>query len=92
MLLKSNPPGQFYGTAKTREFTNINEITKDNLKLRSSITQTSAYTYNAAQVIPIYLKPPCSVYNYIIRNTQEFPMCLNQQDPLLPNKEYYHTM
>ena len=88
MLPKSDPPGQFYGTSKTQEFTNINEITKDNLKFRPSITQTRAYTYNAAQVIAKYLKPPCSVYNYIIRNTQEFPMCLNQQNPLLPNKEY----
>ena len=78
MLLKSNPPGQLYGTAKTQKFTNINEITKDNLKFRPLITQTGTYTYNAAQVIAKHLKLLCSVYNYIIRNTQEFPMCLKQ--------------
>ena len=78
MLLKSNPPGQFYGTAKTQKFTNINEITKDNLKFRSLTTQTGTYIYNVAQVIAKYLKLLRSVYNYIIRNTQEFPMCLKQ--------------
>ena len=69
------------------KFSNINEITIDNLKLRPIIAQTGTYTYNAAQVIAEYLKPFCSVNNYIIRNMQEFPVALKQQDPLLPDEE-----
>ena len=87
MLPKSNQPGQLYGTAKTHKFTNIDEITIDNLKFRPIIAQTGTYTYNAAQVIAKYLKPLCSGNNYIIRNTQEFPISLKQQDPLLPDEE-----
>ena len=34
------------------------------------------------------LKPLCSENNYIINNTQEFPMSLEQHNPLLHNKEY----
>ena len=87
---QDNQPGQLYGTAKTHKFTNIDEITIDNLKFRPIIAQTGTYTYNAAQVIAKYLKPLCSGNNYIIRNTQEFPMShvLKQQDPLLPDEEY----
>ena len=88
ILPKSNQPGQLYGTAKIHKFTNIDEITIDNLKFRPIIAQTGTYTYNAAQVIAKYLKPLCSGNNYIIRNTQEFPMSLKQQDPLLPDEEY----
>ena len=40
------------------------------------------------QVIADYVKPLCSGNNYIIRNTQEFPKLLQQQNPLLPNEEY----
>ena len=88
MLPKSNQPGHLYGTVKTHKFTNIDEITIDNLKFRPIIAQTGTYTYNAAQVIAKYLKPLCSRNNYIIRNTQEFPMYLKQQDLLLPDEEY----
>ena len=85
---KSNQPGQFYGTSKTQKFTNINEITIDNLKFCSIIVQTGAYAYKDAQVITQYFKLLCSGNNDIIRNTQEFSMSLKQQDPLLPDKEY----
>ena len=85
MLPKSNQPGQLYGTAKTYKFTNIEEITIDNLKFHPIIAQTGTYTYNAAQVIAEYLKPLCSGNSYIIRNMQEFPILLEQQDPLLPD-------
>ena len=79
MLPKSNQPGQLYGTTKTHKFSNIDEITIDNLKFRPIIAQTGTYTNNAAQVIDEYLKPLCS---------GEFPMSLKQQDPLLPDEEY----
>ena len=88
MLPKSNQPGQLYGTAKTHKFNSIEDITLENLKFRPIIAQSGTYTYNAAQVIDDYLKSLCSDNNYIIRNTQEFPKLLQQQDPLLPNEEY----
>ena len=56
MLPKYNQPGQRYGTTKTHEFTNIDEITIDRLNFRPIIAQTGTYTYNAAQVIAKYLK------------------------------------
>ena len=87
MLPKSNQPGQLYGTAKIHKFTNIDEIIIDDLKLRPIIAQTETYTYNAAKVIAKYLKLLCSGNDYIIKNRQEFPMFLKQQDPLLPDKE-----
>ena len=58
------------------------------MKFRPVIAQTGTYTYNATQVIVKYLKSLCSGNNYIIRNTQKFPMSLKQQDPLLPDEEY----
>ena len=58
------------------------------MKFHPIIAQTGTYTYNVAQAIAKYLKPLCSENNYIIRNTQEFPMPLKQQNPLLPDKEY----
>ena len=88
MLPKSNQSAQLCGTAKTYKFTNIEEITIDNLKFHPIIAQTGTYTYNAAQVIGEYLKPLCSGNSYIIRNTQEFLILLKQQDPLLPDKQY----
>ena len=77
MLPKSNQPGQFCGTAKRHKFINIDEITVD-----------TSYTYTAAKVISEYLKPLWSGNNYIIRNTQEFPMSLKQQDLLSPDEEH----
>ena len=82
MLPKSNQPGQVYDTAKTHKFTNIDEITTNNLKFCPIIAQTTTYIYNATQVIPAYLKLLC------IKNTEEFPMSLKQQDPLLSDEEY----
>ena len=73
---------------QTHKFSSIEDITLENLKFRPIIAQSGTYTYNAAQVIADYLKPLCSDNDYIIRNTQEFPKLLQQQDPLLPNKEY----
>ena len=88
MLPKSNQPGQLYGAAKTHKFSSIEGITLENLKFHPMIAQSGTYTYNAAQVIADYLKPLCSDNDYIIRNTQEFPKLLQQQDPLLSHEEY----
>ena len=88
MLPKSNQPKQLYGTAKKHKFTNIDERIIYNLRFRPIIAQAGTYTYNAAQVIVKYLKPLCNGNNYIIRNTQEYPMSLKQQYSLLPDEEY----
>ena len=88
MLPKSNQPGQLYGTAKTPKFSSIEDITLENLKLRPIIAQSGTYTYNGAQLIADYLKSLCRDNDYMIRNTQEFPKLLQQQDPLLSNEEY----
>ena len=90
MLPKSNQPDELYGTAKTHKFTNIDEITINNLKFRPIFGETGTYTYNAAQVIAECLKPLCSGNNYIIRNMQEVLMFLKQKDPLLPDEEYVY--
>ena len=45
--------------AKTHEFENPQEITKENINFKLVINQTRAYTKNAAQVISDYLKPLC---------------------------------
>ena len=88
MLPKSNQPGQLYGTAKIHKFNSIEDLSLENLKFRPIIAQSGTYTYNAAQVIADYLKPLCSDNDYIIRNTQEFPKLLQQQNPLFLNEEY----
>ena len=88
MLPKCNQPGQLYGTAKIHKFNSIEDLSLENLKFRPIIAQSGTYTYNAAQVIADYLKPLCSDNDYIIRNTQEFPKLLQQQNPLLLNEEY----
>ena len=87
MFPKSNQPGKLYDTAKTPKFNSIEDITLENLKFCPIIAQSGTYTYKAAQVMADYLKPLCSDNDYIIRNTQEFTKLLQQQDPLLPNKE-----
>ena len=86
MLPKSNLPGQLYGTAKTHKFNSIEDVTLENLKFRSIIAQSGTYTYNPVQIFVDYLKPLCSGNDYIIRNTQEFPKLLEQQDPLFPKE------
>ena len=88
MLPKWHQPLQLYGTAKTHKFSIIEDIILENLKFRPIIAQSGTYTYNAEQVIADYLKPLCSYNDYIIKNPKEFPKLLQQQDPLLRNKEY----
>ena len=73
---------------KCHKFDNVEDITLENLKFHPIIAQSGTYTYNTAQVIADYLKPLRSDNDDIIRNTQEFPKLLQQQDPSLPNEEY----
>ena len=85
---KSNQPGQLYGNTKTHKFNKIDYMTLGNLKFGPIIAQSGTYTYNTAPAVTEYLKPLCSDNKYIIRNTQEFPKMLHQQEPLSPNEEY----
>ena len=78
MLPKFNQREQLYGTAKTHKFSNIDEITVNNLMFRPIIAESGTYTQNAAQVRAEYLKPLCSGNNSIIKKMQEFPMFLKQ--------------
>ena len=87
MLSKTNKPGHHYGNAKTHKFNSIEDITLEHLKSRLIIELSGTYTYNTAQVIFDYQKSLCSVNEYILRKTQEFPKLFQQQDPLLSNKE-----
>ena len=73
---------------KCHKFDYVEDITLENLKFHPIIAQSGTYTYNTAQVIADYLKPLRSDNDDIIRNTQEFPKLLQQQDPSLPNEEY----
>lgn len=89
MLPKLNQPGKIYVMAKANRFNNINNIAASNLlKFRPVIAQTGTCAYNAVQVVAQYLKLLCSDNIYIIRNIQEFPKLLRQQEPLSPNEEY----
>ncbi|XP_066917454.1 uncharacterized protein [Clytia hemisphaerica] len=88
MFPTSGQPARLYGTAKTHKFESIEDIDMENLKFRPIIAQTGTYTYGAAQVIAEYLKPLCSENSYIIRNTQDFPSILKEQETLSPNEEY----
>ena len=69
------------------KFIKTDDITVYNLKFHPIIARPGLYTYNAAQIITEYLKPVCSGNKYIIRNMQEFPKMLHQQEPGSPNEE-----
>ena len=64
----SNHPAQFYASAKTHIFHNINDVNLHQLKFRLIMDQTGTYTYNAPQVISINLKPLC-INEYNIKDT-----------------------
>ena len=87
-LPTSNQPSRLYGTAKTYKFTSSHIITSEKLKFRSITAQTGTYTYNAAEVIPKYLKPLADENLLIIRNTQDFPPILKVEQSLETNGEY----
>ena len=69
----SNQPTRLYGTAKTRKFEFLEDITVAKLKLRPIIDQTGTFTYNAAKVISDYLRPLCK-NKYSNKDTQKFPV------------------
>ena len=46
----SNQPARLYGTAKTRNFETLEDISVANLKFGPTIDQTGAFTYNAQKL------------------------------------------
>ena len=88
LLPTSNQPSRLYGTAKTYKFTSCHIITSEKLKFRSITAQTGTYSYNAAHVIPKYIKPLADENLLIIRNTQDLPPILKAEQSLETNGEY----
>ena len=82
----SNQPARFYGTAKTHKFETLEDIIVANLKFRPIIDQTGTFTYNAAKVIPDYLRPLCK-NEYSINDAQKFPSMLSSFPPLQDDEE-----
>ena len=78
----SNQPAKLYGTAKTHKFTNLKNITPQNLKCRPFIDQTGIFTYKAVEVISSYLKTLCQ-NKYFISDTHQFRDMLSNLPPLL---------
>ena len=83
----SNHPAQFYASAKTHKFRNINDVNLYQLKFRLIMDQTGTYTYNAPQVISIYLKPLC-INEYNIKDTLQSHQLLKDLPPLKDDEEY----
>ena len=53
----SNQQGRFFATDRTHNFTSLNDITVENLKLLPILDITRTYTYNTSKVIANYLRP-----------------------------------
>ena len=68
----SNQTGRFFATAKTHNFTSLNVITVENLKLRPIINLTETYIYNTSKVIVNDLRP-LSKNQYTISDILKFP-------------------
>ena len=76
----SNQPGRFFATAKTHEFTSLNDITVENLKLRPMIDLTGTYTYDTSKVIANCLRA-LSKNQYTISDTFKFSDLPKSADP-----------
>ena len=83
----SHEPGKLYATAKTHKFNSLDDITVDNLKFRTIISQIGTYTYNASKVILQYTKALCEK-EYKISDTQTFASMIKNQTPLSSDEEY----
>ena len=83
----SSQPSRLYATAKTHKFNSLDEITKENLKFRPTVSQMGTNTYNAAKVIANYMKP---LYQneYKIDAAQSFPSMLKKEILLRLDEEY----
>ena len=82
----SNQRAKLCETAKTHILEHSQDITKDNIKLRSTINQTATCTYNNTQVTSNYLKPPCKNH-YTVSETQNFSEELSKLTPLEEEEE-----
>ena len=80
-------PAEWFATAKTHKFKNIEDINVEKLKFRPMIGQAGTFTYNFSKVITDYLKPLCQ-NEYSIKETQCFLEMLQDLPPLNSNEEY----
>ena len=71
MRPNSNQPARLFATAKTRKFSNFEDIDINNLKIRPIVDQTGTHTDAAAKVISGYLQPLTN-NEYVITNTLTF--------------------
>ena len=86
----SNQSACFYGTAKTHNFENLEDITVANLKFRSIINQTVTFTYNSEKVISdydLYFKT-----NISSMARKNFQACYLQFQLYKMMEEMYHIM
>ena len=87
----SNQPGKIYATAKTHKFDSLENITIQNLKFHSIISQIETYTYNTAKVLSDYLKLLCQ-NEYKIKDTQSFASQIKEQLHQMKMKNMSHMM
>ena len=86
MYPESNEPAKVYDMAKTHKFGSTDNIKLTKLKFRPINNQTGTYTYTAAQVISLHLKPLCQS-EYIIKDTQSFAKLIKELPPFQEDKE-----
>ena len=86
MYPESNEPAKMYDMAKTHKFGSTDNIKLTKLKFRPINDQTGTYTYTAAKVISLHLKPLCQS-EYIIKDTQSFAKLIKELPPFQEDKE-----
>ena len=87
MRLISYQSGKIYATIITHKYDSQENITIQNLKFHLITSQIGKYTYNAADVLPEYLKPLCQ-NKYKINDTQSFASQIKKQPPLDEDEGY----
>ena len=75
-----NQPGRLFCTAKTHKFTDLSEVTVDNLKLRPVIDQSNSFTSKAATFLSEYLKP-LQDKEFMLSDTLKFPDLIKKLPP-----------
>ena len=75
-----NQPGRLFCTAKTHKFTDLSQITVENLKLRPVIDQTNSFSAKAAAFLSNYLKP-LQDEEFMLNDTLKFPELIKKLPP-----------
>ena len=77
MLPASHQPARLYGTAKSHEFENYDEIKMDNLIVRPIMDHSGTMVYSASQVIAENLNP-LAENKYVLKDCLSFPKILSE--------------